>query len=274
MNPLTDNKKVSPKDILQEMKKEYIEIAKEKEKNVINYLDKHILHFLDINKFVEMKYSLKKKFELDYRYYKAIADYISKESITKGLVPIFVTLTLPSEYHRFRVNKKGKHEFNPNYKGYSIKKGYKLLQKVSREILRNFKRYTENRKGYNIPYIKTIEAHKDFTPHLHFVAWVPKFLLNKFINIIQSKIKLFGLGKEYKIEVLKDTEKGSAYLLKYLQKTLLDKNEHNLYALDGWRKANRIKIFTHSQVYLKRRDFEKILPHFKSSIEESLKEYL
>ncbi len=274
-NNLTINKYVSPKKILNKMREEYIRIAKEKEQNTINYLDKHILYLLRLNEFVGMKYTLKKKFELDYRYYKSVADYISRESSLKVLVPIFVTLTLSSEYHKFRVNKRtGKHEFNQKYVGYSINDGYKLLQKASREILRHFKRYTEKRDSYNIPYIKAVEAHKDFTPHLHFVAWVPNWLVHKFIEIVKSKIKLFKLGKEYKIEILEDTEKGSAYLLKYLQKTLLDENEENLYALDGWRKENRIRIFTHSQAYLKRRDFEKILPHFKNNIEEELKDYL
>ena len=274
--PLTINKKVSANKVINKMREEWIRVAKEKERKTINYLDKHILHLLHLNEFVGMKYSLKKKFELDYRYYKGVADYVGRKATEKGLVPIFVTLTLPSEYHRFRVNKKsGKHEFNPKYKGYSIKEGYKLLQKASREILRHFKRYDRGEgKGYNIPYIKTTEAHKDGTAHIHFVGWVPEWLVESFIAIIKSKIKLFRLGKEYKIEVLEDTEKGSAYLLKYLQKTLLDEDENNLYALDGWRKENRIRIFTHSQAYLKRRDFEKILPHFTENLEEELKEYL
>ncbi len=274
-NNLTNNKYVSPEKILKRMREEWISIAKEKEKKTINYLDKHVLHLLNLGEFVGMKYSLKKKFELDYRYYKGIADYISKEATMKGLVPIFVTLTLPSEYHRFRINKKSnKHEYNLKYQGYSIKDGYRLLQKASREILRHFKRYTEGREGYNIPYIKAVEAHKDGTAHEHFVAWIPEWLVESFIAIIKSKIKLFKLGKEYKIEILKDVNKGSGYLLKYLQKTLLDENEENLYALDGWRKENRIRIFTHSQAYLRRRDFEKILPHFKDNIEEELKDYL
>ena len=190
-------------------------------------------------------------------------------------MPVFVTVTLPSEYHRFKKDMKTvKYKFNTKYKGYTIKEGYKLLQKASREMLRHFKSYTKYRKGYNIPYIKVTEMHKDGTPHLHFVAWVPAWLVNSFINIVKSKIKLFKLGKQYKIEVLKDVEKGSAYLLKYLQKTLLSEDENSLYALDGWRKENRIRLFTHSQVYLKRRDFEKILPHFSANLEEELKEYL
>ena len=275
-NNLTINKKVSADKVIKKMREDWIKIAKEKENKTINYLDKHILHLLQLDEFVGMKYSLKKKFELDYRYYKGVADYISREAVEKGLVPIFVTLTLPSKYHRFRINKRtGKHVFNPRYKGYTIKEGYKLLQKASREILRHFKRYDRGEgKGYNIPYIKAFEKHKDGTPHEHFVAWVPEWLVEAFIAIVKSKIKLFGLGKEYKIEVLKDVNKGSGYLLKYLQKTLLDENEENLYALDGWRKENRIRIFTHSQAYLKRRDFEKILPHFVDSLEDELKDYL
>ena len=274
-NTLTINKKVSAYNVIEKMKEEWIKIAKEKENKTINYLDKHILHLLHLDEFVGMKYSLKKKFELDYRYYKGVADYIGREATQKGLVPIFVTLTLPSEYHKFKKNMRtGKYVYNPKYAGYSIKDGYKLLQKASREILRHFKSYGKYRKGYNIPYIKAVEAHKDGTVHVHFVAWIPEWLVESFIAIIKSKIKLFRLGKEYKIEVLEDTEKGSAYLLKYLQKTLLDEDENNLYALDGWRKENRIRIFTHSQAYLKRRDFEKILPHFTDELEEELKDYL
>ncbi|ROR40940.1 replication endonuclease [Caminibacter pacificus] len=274
-NNLTINKKVSADKVIKKMRENWIKIAKEKERKTINYLDKHILHLLHLDEFVGMRYSLKKKFELDYHYYKGVADYISREAVEKGLVPIFVTLTLPSKYHRFRINKRtGKHVFNPRYKGYTIKEGYKLLQKASREILRHFKSYGKYRKGYNIPYIKAVEAHKDGTAHEHFVAWLPEWLVDDFIRIVKSKIKLFSLGRKYKIEVLKDVDKGSGYLLKYLRKTLLDNNEENLYVLDGWRKENRIRIFTHSQAYLKRRDFEKILPHFTDELEEELKDYL
>ena len=251
------------------LRDEFIRIAKEKEQNTKNYLDKHVLRMLDMNEFVGMSFSLKKKAELDYRYYKGVSDYINKVAEEKGLVPIFLTYTLPSEYHP-TTTKTGKREWNPNYNpNYTINDGYKLLQKAFRELTRYFKKKETNKNLDDIPYIRMMEYHKDYTVHGHAVVFLPESLVELFEAKFHRIRKQFKLGEQYDFEILKDKSKGSGYLLKYLRKTMLSENEADLYVLDGWRKANRIRLFTHSQTFLKRKDFEKILPYYIEDIEKS-----
>jgi len=254
---------------LKHFEEEYIRIAKEKEEKTKNYLDKHVLRMLDMNEFVGMHFSLKKKMELDYRYYKGVSDYINRIAEEKNLVPVFLTYTLPSEYHP-TTTKSGKREWNPNYNAnLTINDGYKLLQKAFRELTRYFKKKETNKDLEEIPYISINEYHKDYTVHKHAVVFLPEFLLELFEAKFHRIRKQFNLGEQYDFEILKDKSKGSGYLLKYLRKTMLAENEDDLYILDGWRKANRIRLFTHSRTFLKRKDFEKTLPYYIEDIEKN-----
>jgi len=258
---------------LKHLEEEYIRIAKETEQKTKNYLDKHVLRLLDMNEFVGMSFDLQKKMRLDYLYYKGVSDYINRVAESKGLVPVFFTYTLPSEYHSTTTYgcKNGEERcWNPRYNSeLAIKDGYKLLQKAFRELTRYFKKKETNKNLEEIPYIRIVEYHNDFTPHLHAVVFLPEYLIKAFEEKFHRIRKDYGLGKEYDFEVLKDKSKGSAYLLKYLRKTMLSSNKDSLYILDGWRKANRIRLFTHSHTFLKRKDFEKILPYYIEDIEES-----
>jgi len=251
------------------LRAEFIRIAKEKEEKTKNYLDRHILQLLDMNEFVGMSFSLKKKAELDYRYYKGVSDYINKVAEEKGLVPVFLTYTLPSEYHP-TTTKTGKREWNPKYNPeLTIRDGYKLLQKAFRELTRYFKKKETNKSLEEIPYISINEYHKDYTVHKHAVVFLHEYLIEAFEAKFHRIREQFGLGEQYDFEVLEDTSKGSGYLLKYLRKMMLSANKEDMYVLDGWRKANRIRLFTHSRTFLKRKDFEKILPYYIEDIEKN-----
>ena len=258
----------SVESFLKHLREEYIKIAEEKEQKTQNYLDVHVLKLLDMNEFVGMHFSLKKKMQLDYLYYKSVSDYINRIAESRGLIPIFLTYTLPSEYHP-TTTKSGKREWNPNYNNLTINDGYKLLQKAFRELTRYFKKKETNKNLDDIPYIRMMEYHKDYTVHGHAVVFLPESLVELFEAKFHRIRKQFKLGEQYDFEILKDKSKGSGYLLKYLRKTMLSENEADLYVLDGWRKANRIRLFTHSQTFLKRKDFEKILPYYIEDIEKS-----
>jgi len=257
---------------IKHLEEEFIRIAKETEQKTKNYLDKHVLKLLNMNEFVGMHFDLRKKMRLDYLYYKGVSDYINRVAESRGLVPVFFTYTLPSEYHPTTTYgcKKGEERcWNKRYNSeLTIKDGYKLLQKAFRELTRYFKKKETNKELLEIPYIRMVEFHDDFTPHLHAVVFLPEYLIEIFEKKFHRIRKDYGLGKEFDFEVLRDKSKGSAYLLKYLRKTMLG-NDEKLYVLDGWRKANRIRLFTHSHTFLKRKDFEKILPYYIEDIEES-----
>jgi len=263
----------SVESFLTHLKEEFIRIAQETEQKTKNYLDKHIMKLLNMNEFVGMSFSLKKKMKLDYLYYKGVSDYINRIAESRSLVPVFFTYTLPSEYHpttTYGCRDGEERCWNKKYNSeLTIRDGYKLLQKAFRELTRYFKKKETNKNLLEIPYFRMIEYHDDFTPHLHAVIFLPEYLIEIFEKKFHRIRKDYGLGKEYDFEVLEDKSKGSGYLLKYLRKMMLSSNEESLYILDGWRKAHGIRLFTHSRTFLKRKDFEKILPYYIEDIEKN-----
>jgi hypothetical protein len=155
-----------------------------------------------------------------------------------------------------------------------MSEGYKNLQGAFRTI---HKTITKNNKKNNIktPYFRVVEPHKDYTPHMHFVMYLPQEHFDEKVgllyDIIHKLIKKQLIGKEYKVEILEDISKGSAYLKKYLKKILLSNNELDLYFLDGWKKKNKIRLFSNSQVPLNKGDYIKILPDFIDTIEPNIR---
>jgi len=223
-----------------ELKEFYINVSKKAEQRTKKYLDKLEFANIKTGEIKKIDYSLQNKYKQDYLYYKGVADYINILAALRGYVPVFITLTLSSPYHFFRKNKNGKIIKNKRSREKNIfeinkliREGYKLLNKAFREIVRQ-----GQRKDFKIEimYIKIIEAHKSFTPHLHAVVFVPNNKLEKFIKVIKNKIKLYKLGKQHKVEILQDKNKGSAYILKYLQKSLREEKIEKLYVMDGWKK--------------------------------------
>jgi hypothetical protein len=135
-------------------------------------------------------------------------------------------------------------------------------------------------KGIKLPYFRVVEMHEDFTPHFHIVFFLPGELsefFDKLVYLCETIAELITedvLGEQFKIEILRDVRKGAAYVSKYLRKAYLAKNEEDIYLLDGWRKLNKIRMFTHSQTYLKKADFIKILPDFIEHEEPLIKDSL
>jgi hypothetical protein len=93
---------------------------------------------------------------------------ILKVSVDRGLIPIFITLTLPKQHHPFRtVKTKNTPVFVKNNSfGFesitqSIKKGYKLLSSIHRKMYKQLKKLNKD-----MFYINCLEYHKSFIPHL------------------------------------------------------------------------------------------------------------
>jgi hypothetical protein len=126
-------------------------------------------------------------------------------------------------------------------------------------------------------YFKVVEMHKDFTPHLHIILFFKKeYLLDKFFHLIDIIAELISegeLGEQVDARILDEEDKATAYVQKYLRKAYLaeGKNENYLYMLDGWRKQNRIRMFTHSNTYFNKADFIKILSDFVENEEDKIR---
>ena len=275
--PLTFNKKVS--EYLEKIAEEFIRFSKMNEEKTVKYLDRLLFYNRIGYLYYKVTYTLKQAYAREYSYIVSVCDYINKQAIAEGYIPVFVTLTLPSRFHP-TTTKNGKRTFNPNFEfslDEYIKKGYEALYYAFRVIMKNLTRGNKQ-KGIKLPYFRVVEMHKDFTPHFHIVFFIPRDeYVEKMTYLYTTIAELIAedfLGEQYKVEELEDITKGAGYVQKYLRKAYLSENEEDIYLLDGWRKLNKIRMFTHSQTYLKKADFIKILPDFIEHEEPLIKDSL
>ena len=176
-----------------------------------------------------------------------------------GYVALFLTLTLDSSYHSHSHKKR---KANPLYKyENTITKGYELLNQSFREIYKNFK---VKRKLEKIYYSRAIEPHKNLTPHLHSIIYVKSEYVAILKNHIKNIVSKNQLGR-YEIDVIKDISRSTSYLLKYINKNTNPKNEEDYHFFNGWKKTNKIRVFTISNLGLERYLFSKINHHTRLS---------
>lgn len=183
----------------------------------------------------------------------------------KDKIGLFLTITLPGEYHS---RTKGK--INKNFNKYTIKKGYKVLN----ETITTIRKKISKRLGISLPYVKIVEPHKDYTPHLHIQFWVEDFHYNQVKQYIENTIVLKQnnneLGTQYKIEKIekKELSNVSSYITKYLLKTM-DNSKHSskVEIIDGWKRDNKIRMFSTSRLTLPK----KLYNNITNLIEEDIK---
>jgi len=283
-------KKIQVNYLLKTLSNIYVHDSKRREAKSRDFLQNMTFYDKISGKKYKIDYDLQSHYKRYYNYVSSVTSYINEEASKQNLSPVFVTLTLPSRFHPTKTLKKIKrfnNKFEYDFNNYALM-GYKNLQNAFRHIHRNL---TKGNEKLNIktPYFRICEMHKDFTPHFHYVMFLPQEYFDKKMQILQDSIdKLIGmdiLGKEHKIEVLKDIDRGAVYILKYLQKSLqgledglddeIEKEVKNnidnlknddLYLLDGWKKINKIRLFSSSRVPLSKVNYIKILSDFTENI--------
>lgn len=246
---------ISYKSFINKSKKFYQNVAEQKIKTQQNIVNKLSVFNLKTGEINNIKYNLEYEEYNNYLYNSYCADLLDKEQQKQGNIALFCTFTLNSSYHPF-----SKKSPNKNYK-YDIKDGYNLLNNFHRSIYKNFR---INRKHIKVDFIKVVEAHKTYTPHLHTIYYVNPSNVKQFKQHLKQQIKKYELGKQYKIiQQNKDFINGDIfnnaipYLLKYLKKSLIVENKD--YSLIGWRKYHKIRIFSASyKTHIKRYIYKKI----------------
>ncbi|GHV58570.1 hypothetical protein FACS1894103_0210 [Campylobacterota bacterium] len=156
------------------------------------------------------------------RYYAEIQNRVNslaRTAFMQGLEALFITLTLPSIYHPMK-EKNGELVANRHYKGIRPSDGAIALT-------RKFARFRHDRslksvgKGERI-YWRVIEPHRDGTPHLHVLLFLP-------IHLIPTAQKAFGRlyctnGHERKANTIRllegDIDGAIGYVMKYINKVL------------------------------------------------------
>ena len=134
----------------------------------------------------------------------------------RDLKNIFITLTLPSEYHLYTTinGRKVKNKNYINDVAHNPKNGSKFLSKMFKRILdlRSIRNLDKNDRVY----FRVTEPHKDGTPHLHISLFVLKYKADKIVSDIE---RLYSAPAS-KVEL--NVNNPVSYLMKYILKTLDD----------------------------------------------------
>lgn len=169
-----------------------------------------------------------------------------------GYCAIFLTTTMPTKFHKFSATENC---FNPSYDWKaSINKGYKIQNQAFREIYKNFR---VDRKHEKIFFCKAFEPHKNMTAHMHCILYVKKEHYDKLITHLNRVIAKYELGKT-DLQLINDITRSISYVLKYINKTNNPENEEDFHFFNGWKKKNKIRVYTHSNMELERYIFKKV----------------
>jgi len=256
------------------LRQKYIEISKEKVLATEQYLNTKSLFNKLTGELYEIKYDFFKKERDTYLYHNFNSIYLQNQRSEAGDVAVFLTATLKSKYHKYRVkdHKKGRNkgdsieqELNPNYdRSLSINDGYQVLNDYFRDLYKNLR---VDRKHVKIHYQKVIEPHKNHTPHLHALIYInPKYLKNFYRHLNKMK-KKHDIGRT-ELERIGDPKKASSYILKYMKKTFSGENEESSHYIHGWRTENKIRNYTSSQVLLPRYIFDRLNRNLSHEFQE------
>lgn len=183
------------------------------------------------------------------RYYAEVQNRVNTlEAIARKreLQPLFMTLTLPSEYHKHKTTKKGDVVRNPKYNGVSSKEAVKALTKMFAK-LRHDRSLKELSKEDRI-YFRVNEPHQDGTPHTHILMFIPHHRIAK---VKEAYCRLYD-NRANDLQVITDQINNSvAYVMKYINKTLpLSKKEglsDKEQYLNAWFVKHRITRFNSSK---------------------------
>lgn len=167
-----------------------------------------------------------------------------KEAESRNLKPIFMTLTLPSKYHKTKIDKRTSLQIkNANYDYTSPRESVKVLTKMFSK-LRHDRSLKELSKDERI-YYRVNEPHKNGTPHTHILLFVPEYRIKR---VFEAFKRLFHSKAN---DIQTKIKNASAYIMKYINKTLpLSKQENQSIKekyLNAWYTKNRITRFNSSR---------------------------
>lgn len=225
------------------------------------------------------------------KYYKSYTKSIEQKVYTietlakeKELVPVFVTLTLPSNYHPFQsIEYKGKRlytslnqDFSFDDIGASIQQGYDFLNEIYRIFYKRIKAKTEE-----LLFIKVFELHKTLIPHLHALFYISKEEIKIFskhfakicaeFNLNKTEISFDEVDDDSSSKVKANISKASLYLMKYITKNLNDNRDiYEARIIDGIKREHKMRIITMSNLPLSLSDYRVIYHNLGDENKEKL----
>ena len=242
---LTNYKKVVDISKTYGLTKDDLVMTKLKIKNQSNFLDYSFIQDNSTGQQFSLKDCIVSSNHNPHRYYGEIQNRINtleQEATNANLTPIFLTLTLPSEFHKMKTTRNGKLIKNPKYNGTEPKEAVKILTKMWGKLRqdRSLKELSKMQRMY----YRVNEPHKDGTPHTHILLFIPKERIAR----IEKAFKHLFNPKSNKLE--KEIRSATSYIMKYINKTLpmskkeLTKNDE---FLNAWYVKHRINRFCASR---------------------------
>ena len=186
------------------------------------------------------------------RYYALVQNRVNsimKIANERNLSPVFMTLTLPSRYHKMKQDKNRNLISNPKYDNITTpKEANKILTEKFKQ-LRNDRSFRKDNVDKNKRiYIRVNEPHKDGTPHSHILLFVPSASIPKIVKAFQ---RLFP-QKTNKIET--DIINPVGYMMKYVLKLLPKSKDKNISIndkyLNAWYSCHNILRFSTSRTLI------------------------
>ena len=243
----------------QKEKMDYINIFESKLQARVNFLARLQIKNIINKEVVNFNNNIEYLVKNDYLYlvYNSIA-LQKKFEFGNEHIGIFLTQTLDSSFHKFRQLKSGKLVKNEKFlEGNTTNLGYKILTNFFKGIYKDFK---VNNKFIKVEYVRVIEPHSDFTPHLHAIIFIQKAYLEQFKNHFERKVSLnknLGINK---FEVIENISRSASYILKYAKKNFESSND-NYKVYYGWRLAHKIRAYTFTRQFIPRDLFNKLSFH-------------
>ncbi|MEA2091295.1 MAG: replication endonuclease [Campylobacterota bacterium] len=164
----------------------------------------------------------------------------------RDLKPIFMTLTLPSEYHPYTTLKNAKRIANPKYNGMEPKEAVKALTKLFAKLRqdRSLKELTKEQRLY----FRVNEPHKSGVPHTHILMFVPE---DRIERVKRAYRRLYDQRANDIQSVESDIRNSVAYVMKYINKILPLSKKKKLSEkeefLNAWYVKHRIVRFNASK---------------------------
>lgn len=195
---------------------------------------------------------------------------INKYAKDMGLMPVFITLTAPSQFHPLTFDKiLQKHVPNPNFKYSNLKDAIKdasnflsvLWHKfTSLQIFRKIKKLLK----HGLIYFRVFEPHKSGIPHIHALVYLPKNFVLAVKKKFNEYFKKFGI-KQLEFRYTWYSSKGGAigYMMKYITKTFRNAETDIIDDSVYWYIKHRIIRFCSSRSLCSLSVYRKIRYYFK-----------
>ena len=257
---------------MEHIKQELYKYSLHKEKQQSNFLrNQQNLKNVKTGEVLSLKYSFDFKQK---EYVKTIEQKVNalvSLAVAQDLIPIFITLTVPSEFHPYKTLKNQVIVINKKYKFVklddAIVEAYEELKTIYRTFYKRLKNCSKN-----IYYIKITEPHKSLIPHMHILLFIEK---DQQLNTKKLFMKIY---KEYKLQrvdydesILNDNlHNAVGYIMKYVLKTINSNDEFFKRWIDGWRKKYKIRACEMSNLAISVEIYKKLYYNLPKDLKESI----